>query len=158
MTESKMQVILYNNLKYLHHRYITCNVYFRISIADMISVTEAGYVKEYEIKLSLADYRADFKKIDKHNRLKHRLRNIPSQFWYVIHGFELGADDVPEYAGLMRVEKEKYYSGYNIIIIKKAPRLSNTTITDAEKSKLFDAMYVRYWSLRIKRSRQLELI
>ena len=120
----------------------------------MISVTEAGYIKEYEIKLSLADYRADFNKCSKHDRLKKRDRiaRIPSQFWYVIYGFELGADDVPEYAGLMRVYN------WSIKIIKKAPRLSNTTITDAEKHKLFDAMYVRYWSLRNKCSRQLELI
>ncbi len=123
----------------------------------MISVTKAGYIREYEIKLSKSDYKADFKKHSKHGYLQNRMKGIPSQFWFVIHGFELGVDDVPEYAGLIIVEKNKYLNSYDIKIIKSAPRISKEIITETEKYKLFGATYVRYWSLRNKRAHQLEL-
>ncbi len=145
--------MLYRHLRWdLNHSYITENIYLWNWESDMISVTDAGYLREYEIKLNLSDYRQDFKK-RKHDIFKGGQTNKPSQFWFVIHGFKLGYGDVPEYAGLMEMVKNKNSGRYYKNIIKPAPRISNVQISDKQKLKLYYTIYNRYWNLRIKSRR-----
>ncbi len=161
MTESKMQVILNTYLyKDLQHKFITPNIHIANWESDLISVTHSQYIREYEIKLSKSDYIKDFKKVKKHTNLNAHTSCI-SMFYYVIYGFKLEIEDLPEYAGLMIVKKKKYCSDYNIKIIKPAPKISNKKITDRQKIFLYESMYARYWNLSRninKQSRQLELI
>ncbi len=45
--------------------------------ADILAITKAGYAYEYEIKLSLADFRVDRKKICKHASISGAVKKIP---------------------------------------------------------------------------------
>jgi len=147
MTEKEIQFTLYKYLEYrLHHKHITPNSKSIFDWeADIVSVTNSGYVYEFEIKRTLADYRADFKKEEKHSRLKNRGRHIPSRFWYVINGFELPVDAIPEYAGLIIMTSTSIWD--DIHIIKRAPRLTTSTIEPKYIDKLNEAAYSRMWSL-----------
>ena len=147
MTEKQMQFRLYEYLTYrLHHQHIipnSKNVYEWE--CDIISVTRAGYAQEFEIKRTLADYRADSIKTEKHQRLELRQGHIPTRFWYVINGFDLNTKDVPEYAGLIIIDGEGIWNAINIK--KKAPKLSDMALGPAPQEKLNDAAYYRMWNL-----------
>ncbi len=139
-----MQEILYSHLS---HKFFICNYIYSSWEADLLTVTDAGFMKEFEIKLNKADYYNDFKnKPGKHYDLKRKRTKI-SQFWFVIHGFKLSLDKVPEYAGLMEGTK----------VIKKAPKLCNIPISIKDERYLFKAIHNRYWNLRFRNRKQAEL-
>lgn len=57
--------------------------------SDVFGLTKSGYSVEIEVKVSKADFRADFKKQDKHYLLKHHkrennvfIRDENPSFWY----------------------------------------------------------------------------
>lgn len=95
---------------------------------DLLSLTRANFAHEFEIKRSLSDYRADFKKKSKHHSLSNRLfyhdtnPRIPNYFWYVVAGLEV---EPPEYAGLLNVAWGQKGHRPVVEIIKPAPRLHN---------------------------------
>ncbi len=91
--------------------------------ADLVKITASHLTHEFEIKNTLSDFRADQKKVEKHEALKKGKyvhvyadslkekwpdiykdteQYIPNYFWYVCVGFE---PVVPEYAGLIVGEK-----------------------------------------------------
>lgn len=89
---------------------------------DIFEITEAGYFREYEIKLTLSDFRADAKKradvdpiyravgfknetITKHEALAAGYELGPRQFWYVAP-VELGLRPLlPPWAGLIEIHE-----------------------------------------------------
>lgn len=83
---------------------------------DALHISTSGYPIFFEIKISKSDFKADLKKT-RHRRLMNRetYENSffikPNQFWYVIHGFTVGLDEIPEYAGLVEVND---YSGVSL--------------------------------------------
>ena len=101
------------------------------SECDVLRITPSNIVYEYEIKTSRSDFKADFKKKYKHNRLSNTINknneyikwsghpDIPNYFTYVTPKNMVKPTEIPEYAGLIYVE------GDNIEIIKKAPNLHN---------------------------------
>jgi hypothetical protein len=97
---------------------------------DVFEVTDAGYWREYEVKVSLADFRRDSEKLrnkvvsekipddertgrkthrlvsqtlNKHQLLADRSPKGPSAFWFVVPSGLIQAAEVPEWAGLMWV-------------------------------------------------------
>ena len=101
------------------------------SECDVLRITPSNIVYEYEIKTSRSDFKADFKKKYKHNRLSNTINknneyikwsghpSLPNHFIYVVPKDMVKPTEIPEYAGLIYVE------GDNIEIIKKAPKLHN---------------------------------
>ena len=153
MTERDIQNILYRHLKKRGHTMITPNAkhVFHGWEADMISVTKAGYTNEFEIKISKADFYADFKKPNnKHLSLKERRAEIPSYFWYVTTGFTIADDGVPEYAGNIRITKRLCEPGYWITILKPAPRLTKETITTKQLMSLYRVVWNKLWLERMR--------
>ena len=63
MTEREIQAALYCDIVNRGHRYIVPNSGVFGWEADMISCTRAGYINEWEIKISRSDFLADMKKI-----------------------------------------------------------------------------------------------
>ena len=130
MTEREVQRILFSRALFeKHHDIAIPNTYLYDWESDFISVTRAGYVHEYEIKVTLSDFKADSKKESKHTRLsKSHLcgrGRVPNYFWYVTT-FDLDIALVPEYAGLLRTR-----GGY-IYCVKEAPRINGSKITDKQ--------------------------
>jgi len=100
-----------------------------IGEADVISVTKAGFINEYEIKRSRSDFQADFRnKSWKHKYMAERAGVqfytngsfyylSANYFWFVMPRGLVKEEEIPEYAGLI------YYENKELHVIKKAPRL-----------------------------------
>lgn len=87
--------------------------------SDMIEVKKSGLWYEYEIKLTVADYRADFEKkqwnyvpesLRKHDAYAsadpimmgtRKLIPKPKQFYFVVPAGLLDSQDVPEHCGIL---------------------------------------------------------
>ncbi len=105
--------------------------------ADLLSVTKAGLVHEYEIKIDWHDYLADFKK-HKHHAMKNGYAYKANYFWYVTWGFAI---EPPEYAGWIRIEK-----GDDKLICrveKDAPRLHDRKLSEKLKLQIGRALSYR---------------
>lgn len=84
---------------------------------DIISINSGGSLCEFEIKISASDFKADFKKIFKHNTLKNgpyirtsRSGEIThlacSYFTYVCPACLIREDQIPAYAGLIWIHSD----------------------------------------------------
>ena len=113
--------------------------------ADVLGITPANYIVEFEIKRSKADFKADFKKEQKHTWLaegngctiykrwvkgrktdEDRIYfNIPNRFYYVCETDLIKIDEVPTYAGLIYINSQNKCE-----VIKKAPLLHKQKATD----------------------------
>lgn len=96
--------------------------------ADVFMVGRGSMlVTEIEVKVSLSDFKADFKKTSKHYRLKNRTTHdhcrIPSYFYYACPNGLISIDLIPEYAGLIYVNENG-----STIEIKKAPKLHDNKV------------------------------
>lgn len=96
---------------------------------DVITISKSLYVQEIEVKVSRSDFKKDFKKVSKHQRLQagfiRGYNKIPNRFYYCCPDGLIKPEEVPEYAGLIYASgfilKEEKEVHYDIQIIKKAP-------------------------------------
>lgn len=96
---------------------------------DICKITQSGYIVEYEIKISRADYKADFNKnfygYTKHDML--RSGKGANRFYFVVPENLVQISEVPEHCGLI------YYSEYKITIIKNAKLLHRNHFTNYKR-------------------------
>ena len=125
-----------SNPKFLIH-----NLYVFAWESDYLAKTKAGYWYEVEIKISLSDFKADFKKTHRHYALKKRgwvgKDAVPNYFSYCVPKplMDKVRPLVPDYAGLIGVNE------YGHIIIDKAPpKLHPVKIQDSDLN-LVDKFY-----------------
>lgn len=142
---------------YTPHRWFEC---------DVLRVTKAGYAEEFEIKLSVADFKADAKKgpderekafratwrpeefdgRTKHERLAAGDPFGPSRFWFAVPDTLAGKIEIPAWAGLMVFRSYGTRALGSVAI--KAPRLHRsfcpTKVTDHART----VFYWRYWNLK----------
>jgi len=105
---------------------------------DVISISKANYIYEYEVKISRSDFKADFNKekhklmlerrcvkdrlIKENNQMvKDTLYLTPNYFNFVVPTGLVSVEDVPEYAGLIYCDEN-----LNFEVIKKAPLIHKT--------------------------------
>jgi hypothetical protein len=110
---------------------------------DVFEVTKAGYFREYEIKISRSDFKADASKatrrwspydgknwtreeIKKHEQI--RQPHGPVQFWYVAPEGLLRPEEIPEWAGLITVKAVSWRSTLVENESRPAPRLHRQKI------------------------------
>lgn len=91
---------------------------------DILIITKSRLAIDIEVKISRADFKADFKKEIKHLYLKDKLGR-ESYFYYAVPKGLVSVEEVPTYAGLI------YVDGEIIEIVKKAPLLSKEKIDDS---------------------------
>lgn len=169
MTERDIILALKNNFK--SHRRHTNNIYlFNGWESDFVSISQAGYTFEVEIKISRSDFRADFKKELRHWQLqnaKHERytvggkvkckrmpqqswvrfpRNIaPNRFYFAAPVGIIPVKKVPDYAGLIEV----HCDSMNVLycdIVRTAPMLHKRKQEDLEL-KILNNYYYKYWNL-----------
>lgn len=121
---------------------------------DVFEITKAGYFREYEIKLTLADFRAERNKVreepkfdqatghyalgtngniirekvgDKLESLAARSDKGPSKFFYVFPEGVIPLDLIPEWAGaiIARPFGDRHPYKVSLTTVKPAPRLHN---------------------------------
>ncbi len=68
MTETEIQNMIFRYYHQDRSNKIIPNVKLYDYEADLLRITKAGFLHEYEIKLTKSDYKADFKKSKKHKR------------------------------------------------------------------------------------------
>lgn len=91
---------------------------------DILIITKSRFAIDIEIKISRADFKADFKKETKHLYLKDKLGK-ESYFYYAVPKGLVSIEEIPTYAGLIYVNVE------SVEIVKKAPLLSKHKIDDS---------------------------
>lgn len=114
--QQHLQAFFYENHPYQTLNFGRCGYHE----ADVFLINKNTMrVKEIEVKISLSDFKADFKKKHKHLNLSSREKlYTPSQFYYACPNGLIPLSLIPEYAGLLYVNE----SG-TIEIIKDAPVL-----------------------------------
>ena len=169
LTENAIAAALFLNLrprvKAIAPRYTPANWWE----CDVYSVTKSGYGVEYEIKLTLSDFRADAKKHKrelnpmhvasktsargyKKDRLEEGHVKGPSRFYYVVP-IEI-ADEVenelPPFAGLKVATKAKTTPRAYVNDRADAKRLHNQKVSDDEIRKVHERLYHRFWNQFVK--------
>jgi hypothetical protein len=156
ISEARFQEAVYH-LRF-KDKVIVPNAHYFCGENDLISVNKSDFVTEFEIKISKADFKADFKKTAKHDLLKRCYEQkwrkqyysggflpYPNYFFYVVPQGMLDEKDIPDYAGLIIV------NDFGQAFKKKnAPRLHSDKITAKQIEELMRKMFYRYWNLRLK--------
>lgn len=163
LTEKSIQNVLYRHLINKNHNHIIPNIgLFPNHEADLISATKAGYINEYEVKISRSDWKADFKKskfkLLKENYVERRHKKnidrygyrVPNYFWYVVPEelYKCSQDIVktlPGYSGIIVVGRSNCWVKY----IRKAKLLHRYKINESQKEKITRGLTFRYWNTRI---------
>ena len=153
MTEREIQNILFGWVTNKGHQLVVPNCGVNGWEADLLSVTAANFLNEYEIKTNKKDYNADFKK-SKHRYLKSETKgrrqwSRPNCFWFVLDF--VGARDivVPDYAGLITIDHDLLRP----VVRKPAPKIHVEPIGERTREYLERGLMYRYWKARIRRKR-----
>ena len=137
--------------------------------SDSLAITKSKYAYEFEIKISRADFKNDFK----HKKMKHQmlegtyqlfgdeflgdgkmsLTDKPNYFYYVVPENLIAVEEIPTYAGLVYVKPRYNREGkiywYDANVVKEAPKLHKEKINEAHL-KLMDKFYYNYRSWKHK--------
>ena len=130
---------------------------------DVLRITGSGMTYEYEIKVSISDFKADFKKTRKHLILQGLHKTNPHKwnypgggidteevlqerhgsvdrcnyFYYVTKEGLIKESEVPKYAGLIYVWDDR------MEIVKKAPKLHSFKATEKLMRKVCHVLSAR---------------
>lgn len=143
---NKITKRLYN---YLCARYfpIVSNSYIYSWESDLLAVNkESHYITEYEIKISRADFKADFNKEDKHRIIADSYEynfssDIPNYLYYATPPGLLDRSEIPKYAGLIEI-------GLGVRVMKRPPLLHKDVIDSFMIDKLLKKVYYKYWNAK----------
>jgi hypothetical protein len=127
---------------------------------DVYEITDSGYAREYEIKLSVSDFKADADKWDrKHTRNKHCLlesadEQCPKHFYFVVPESLISVAEVPVWAGLIYVIDNHpgslfgtVYSRFCLSTVKEAPVINAKKVSDKQINAVKETGYWRYRSM-----------
>jgi len=147
ITESELQSKFYYSLCQ-RYQMVCPNIFMGMYEMDIFALRKSGFLDEIEIKLSVADYKADFKKranrfLSKHEAIASGKRCC-NYFSFLIPENIESKIDVPDYAGLY------VYRPVNgkacIVEMKKAKLLHKNKISDQSIIKVGKKMAYRYWN------------
>lgn len=152
MTAKDIEKYLYD--KYSTSLYNVSNIYFfehPYKETDFLVIQNNGHIYDIEIKISKADFKADFKKISKHSILDKGTyvrpyttfgrklvdgereiylpltpipaKNRPNRFYYAVPENLINVKEIPSYAGLLYIK-----ANGEIIKVKEAPLLTKEKV------------------------------
>lgn len=159
-TEADIQDVVYIHAAIKNHELIVPNSCLFSWEADVLTVTKAGFIHEFEIKISRGDFKVDAKKERAQLLVDPVLQGYwgprtvsrPNYFHYVVPEGLIAAEEVPSYAGLIYAESfakgHRLYYGLSRVV-KEPSRLHGEKITEAQRRQLDRALIVRYWRLRL---------
>lgn len=139
---------------------------------DVMELTKAGYMAEYEVKLTVSDFKQDAHKGPDHRKrhwakmrgedvdpqlMKHGCLNlrqcVPNRFFYVTSPGLLTLDQIPEWAGLLEVRLYRWGKRIRGVekVLKKAPRLHTQRVDPKVEQHARSVCYYRMHNLLQKR-------
>ena len=166
-------------------KYVLENLYVFSWESDKLIETRSGLIYEFEIKVSKADFKNDFKKKDKHVILEGKETHIPTfdglepkykeryeknylvshfkkpnYFYYAVPDGLITVDEVPEYAGLIYIipdDGEYHFTWFRIA--KQAPKLHNEKYSDDDLN-LGEKFYYNMlsWKNKFRQEREKQLL
>ena len=114
---------------------------------DILIVTKNHYLTEVEIKISLSDLKADFKK-----EHQHKDENIKN-FYYAFpeEMKEKALELIPEECGILIAVEKKCSIPYRMIECYRKPKINKEAkpVNDIVLSKIYRLGYLRYWNYRM---------
>ena len=148
-TEAEIQRVLYESCLARKHPLVVPNTRVFGWESDLLSVTPAGIVHDFEIKRTRADFVRDFEK-PRHKDLSRYERwrvtdRRPNYFWYVFAGPLAPAGDVPPHAGLIVMDCR---TGALTEVVR-APRLHVHPLDGRTREYLERGLRDRYWATRL---------
>lgn len=156
-TEKTIQNTLFGYRYQAGCQMVVPNIFlYRSGESDLVSVSKAGLVSEYEIKISKADFLREFRaKKFKHEKLDGGNKRIlakskcfyqdnPNYYYFAVpcHMQEYVEQRTPGYAGIIIIDNGR------VFIAKKAPRIHSRKITDQQIGRLERGLMIRYWRSR----------
>lgn len=129
---------------------------------DMFERTRAGYFREYEVKISVADFRQDGEKLkevytnahftERKKEKKHELlaagdSRAPSQFFYVTPEGLLERETLPPWAGWIEIYAVEGSRGLHERVRVKAPQIHRVKL-EADPNHHRGTCYFRFHRLR----------
>lgn len=160
-TERSVQDATYIHCAIKNHEIINPNSKLFDWESDLISVTKSGFIHEFEIKITRADFKQDAKKRratllcnpEVKGYWGSRVCARPNYFWYVVPKGLITHDEVPEYAGLIYAMKPVvgHHLYFNTTrLIKEAKRIHSEKATEADRRQLARSMTLRFWKQRLR--------
>lgn len=140
MNEKKILNVL-NNQFLSNPKWVMNNLHVYDWESDYLAITKSLYAYEIEVKTTVADYKADFKK-PKHKMLRAG-KLCPNYFFFASEPNIINIQDVPDYAGLIWVYKGYYATK------KVAPKLHSLKF-DVDGHKMVDKFYYNYISWKYR--------
>jgi hypothetical protein len=165
-TERGLQDAVYIHCSIKGHEVVVPNSCVFAWESDVISITRTDFVHEFEIKISRADFKADAKKdrarwlVDPVIRrdwldgVHERPVKRPNYFHYVVPKGLIEPGEVPEYAGLIYVNKlpQRFALSWLInTVVKEPKRLHSEKIDGRQLAQLARAVNIRYWRQRLNK-------
>lgn len=163
MNEYRVQNVIARLAQARNHEWAIPNTYLYGWESDFLSLTRAGLVHEYEIKVTVADFRKELKQWHDGslwlNCKRHRYLQLnqkkydghcPNYFWFAFPEGLVDISDVPECAGVVAVHEDQDI-WKQFTIKREAPRLHRGKITKNQKDKVIRGLSVRYWDMRWRR-------
>ena len=151
-TPTRIVWALARDIGYITHTLVTEADLPDGSRADLISISKAGYLTEYELKVSRSDWHQDILK--ERWQAPPERRNIVKRFFYVVP--ETIAQAMPPWldvnhpAGIVVVHANGP-QGYDRINVAREPRFNMQArkVTDREKLRYTSRFYYRWWGHRM---------
>lgn len=148
LKEADIQLLLWKMLAEKRIFRVFPNIQLNRYEADLVALTRSGFLHEYEIKTTKADYLRDFRaKIGKHGQMEHKSFELKPNYFWVVAAFEIERiEDFPPYAGLLEVCQPKGKEP-SLKVHKSAARLHKRKVSDQFIQKLMIRGLFKYWNL-----------
>lgn len=146
-----------------NHEWTIPNVHLYSWESDLLSVTRAGLIHDFEIKVTRADFRRELKQYEtgndyvnckrrRHVAMTNGASKCPNYFWFAYPAGMIGVEDVPDFAGAIEVSDSPKKILYPIVR-REAPRLHGNKLTDRQRDYIVRGLAYRYWDMRRQRDR-----
>ena len=129
------------------HSPITTHFSGHMQECDVLSISKADYIYEYEVKISISDFKADFKK-EKHKLITEKIFNetvtlikegnrtfespnpyyVPNYFYFVVPENLISVEEIPDYAGLIYMKENGKFETIKKALILHKTKASNELI------------------------------
>lgn len=126
----KISLALQNQLGFGNTDIIIPNYYVGFYEMDVFRLLNSGMLYEYEIKISRADFKNDFKKGSKHALMANK-KGDANRFFFVTPTGLVHKNEVPEYAGLIEFHIDEDGEPGFLHLIKNAKLIHNQKRPDS---------------------------
>lgn len=137
---------------------VISNIYFHDQFeSDFIRVSKAGYIQEIEVKISVSDFKADFKKKyryydwrkkdykagNKHEEIESGLTGL-KHFWFATPQGLIDHSIIPKYCGLIEIDNRGVLRE-----VIRSPQLKDfIKITDTQQNRINNKYKWAFLNLR----------